>query len=154
MSGQEQRGSIKFNDMQITFEGPRDFVEAMVAKFANADEWTHSSVQGTHPAAASSVETNVAEAIAKKKPRGHHEIIAVLAFALAEGGTPIFGDEEIRAAYIKAGVRPPKIVSQALRDAKNKYQFVELAGKRGRYRLTNHGDRVVRFDLPRAGGGK
>ena len=89
--------------------------------------------------------------IAAKHPRGHHEIVAVLAFSLAEGGQEEFGEDEIRRAYIRAGVRPPKVVAQALRDAKNAPYFLESAG-RGRYRLSAHGDRTVRFDLPRREG--
>ncbi len=89
------------------------------------------------------------ELIAEKQPKGHHEIVAVLAFGLTEAGTREFTGEDIRRAYIRAGVRPPKVVAQSLRDAKNKYDYLELAGRRGKYRLTNHGDRVVRFDLPR-----
>ena len=88
---------------------------------------------------------------AARCPRDHHEVIVVLAFALTETGTKAFTEDDIRLAYIRAGVRPPKVVAQALRDAKNKYEYVETAGERGRYRLTDHGDRVVRFDLPRAG---
>lgn len=153
MSSHGQRGSVRFKDMEITFEGPREFVEAMVVRFANAGEWVHKSGQDLSLPEPSQLapQAGVADLIAKKKPRGHHEIIAVLAFALTESGTQVFGEEDIHRAYIRAEVRPPKVIAQALRDAKNKYQYVELAGKRGRYRITNHGDRVVRFDLPRRG---
>ena len=88
--------------------------------------------------------------ITAKKPKGHHEIVAVLAFCLTEAGQADFGEDEIRRAYIRADVRPPKVISQALRDAKNAHDFLESAG-RGRYRLSAHGDRTVRFDLPRRG---
>ena len=76
-------------------------------------------------------------------------MVAVLAFALTESGTAVFTDDDIRRAYIRAGVRPPKVVAQALRDAKNRYEFLEATANRGEYRLSSHGDRVVRFDLPR-----
>jgi hypothetical protein len=89
------------------------------------------------------------ELIAAKQPHGHPETVAVLAFALAEAGTPVFTEDEIRRAYIRAGARPPKVVAQALRDAKNRYEYLEVTPNRGEYRLSNHGDRVVRFDLPR-----
>jgi len=152
MSDQTQRASIKFNDMQMAFEGSREFVEAMVSKFASANEWPGSvSVAPPLLPESSVAGLDVTELVARKKPRGHHEVIAVLAFALTQGGKAVFGDEDIYRAYIRAGVRPPKIIGQALRDAKNKYQFVERAGKRGRYKITTHGDRVVRFDLPRSG---
>jgi hypothetical protein len=73
----------------------------------------------------------------------------VLAFALTESGTGVFTDDDIGRAYIRAGVRPPKVVAQALRDAKNRYEYLEATANRGEYRLSSHGDRVVRFDLPR-----
>jgi len=84
-----------------------------------------------------------------KKPDGHSEAIAVLAFALAESGVPEFSEEDMRKAYIRAGVRPPKVVGQAIRDAKRLNDFVDYGSQRGRYKLSNHGDRTVRFDLPR-----
>jgi hypothetical protein len=86
--------------------------------------------------------------IAEKHPKGHSEIIAVLGFYLAEAGQPEFGEEEIKRAYIRANVRPPKVISQALIDAKRNHDYLEPVS-RGRYRLSSHGDRTVRFDLPR-----
>jgi hypothetical protein len=73
----------------------------------------------------------------------------VLAFGLTESGTKEFTEEDVRRAYIRADVRPPKSVSQALRDAKSKFDYIATGSKRGTYRLTNHGDRTIRFDLPR-----
>jgi hypothetical protein len=75
--------------------------------------------------------------------------VAVLAFSLIERGISEFTPEDIRKAYIRANVRPPKVVAQALRDAKNKYDFVEAGIAKGTFRLSAHGERVVRFDLPR-----
>jgi hypothetical protein len=149
MAGKIVKGTIQFEDKRITLEGPRDFVEMMVSRYveltkpqAKKSEVGNSS---GNPIATTGGERNL---IAAKQPHGHHEIVAVLAFALTEAGTSVFTEYDIRRAYIRAGVRPPKVVAQALRDAKNKFEYVELAGKRGQYRLTNHGDRVVRFDLP------
>jgi hypothetical protein len=50
---------------------------------------------------------------------------------------------------VRANVRPPKVISQALRDAKNSFDYLEPASKRGHFKLSHHGDRTVRFDLPR-----
>jgi hypothetical protein len=86
--------------------------------------------------------------VERKKPSGHAETIAVLAFFLREAGTLEFSAEDIRRAYIRASVRPPKAVAQALRDAKNRYEYLE-AGARGTFRLSQHGERTVLFDLPR-----
>jgi hypothetical protein len=87
--------------------------------------------------------------IQAKRPRSHPETIAVLAYHLAESGTAEFSEEDMRRGYIRAGARPPKTIGQALRDANNRYDYVETGRGRGRYRLTAHGDRTVRFDLPR-----
>ena len=151
MSGKIVRAEVDFGDKKIKFEGPKEFVEEMVAKYtiASKSQGKLSGDQYSTGGAIVAGPSSERDLISMKRPHGHHETVAVLAFALTESGTSVFTEEDIRRAYIRAGVRPPKVVAQALRDAKNKYEFVELAGERGRYRLTNHGDRVVRFDLPR-----
>jgi len=90
------------------------------------------------------------EFVAQKRPRGHGEIVAVLAYCLREAGAREFKAEDLKRAYIRAGVRPPKVVSQALRDAKNKYDLIESGSKPSTFRLSPHGERTVLFDLPRA----
>jgi hypothetical protein len=86
--------------------------------------------------------------VKQKRPHGHHQIVAVLAFALRESGMSEFTADDMRRAYIRAGVRPPKVMAQALRDAKNKYELVELGSKKSAFRLSAHGERTVLFDLP------
>lgn len=141
------KATITVGDSKITFEGSADFVEAQVEKFAGTQQGPVAvGDAGSRPAQASTEK----QLIAQKRPRGHHEIVTVLAFALTESGTKEFTEDDVRRAYIRADVRPPKYVSQALRDAKNKFDYVTAGSKRGTYRLTNHGDRTVRFDLPRA----
>ncbi len=100
-----------------------------------------------HPATARPT-TSERNLIQTKRPKNHSQTVAVLAFALAEAGTTEFTEEDIRRAYLRAGIRPPKVVSQAIRDAKNNFDFIEAGARRGTYRITNHGDRIVRFDLP------
>jgi hypothetical protein len=78
------------------------------------------------------------------------EIVTVFAFFLTEQGITEFSDDDIKRCYVRAGVRPPKVIAQALRDAKNKYDLIAAGSKRGTYKLSDHGERVVRFDLPRA----
>ncbi len=87
--------------------------------------------------------------IQAKRLRGPPELIRGFRLFLTEGGQREFTDDDIRRAYIRAGIRPPKVVAQAIRDAKNRYEYVEPGRGRGKYRLTAHGDRTVRFDLPR-----
>jgi hypothetical protein len=145
---------ITFGDVKIVLEGPQEFIEEQVEKYSNSE--TSKNVNKNlfideHSEQAGLVLVGERELVIQKQPRGHHEIVAVLAFCLTEAGQTEFGEEEIRRAYIRAVVRPPKVIAQALRDAKNVHDFLESAG-RGRYRLSAHGDRTVRFDLPRRGG--
>jgi hypothetical protein len=86
--------------------------------------------------------------IKDKQPSGHLEIVAVMAFALTQAGMEEFSEEDVRLAYLRAGARPPKVVAQALRDAKNRTGYVETGSRRGLYRLSHYGDTFVRFDLP------
>lgn len=147
------RAIIELSGRKLTIEGPKDWVEEMFARYATVSkpEVKPELTAYTDHNIAADKAANERDLIAMKRPRGHHEIVAVLAFALAESGRTEFTEEEIRRAYIHAGVRPPKVVAQAIRDAKNNFDYVEPTGSRGLYRLTAHGDRVVRFDLPRQG---
>lgn len=140
------KATISVGDSKITFEGSAGFVEAQVEKFAATQQGVVAAFETGQGSAQASTEKQL---IAAKRPRGHHEIVTVLAFALTESGTKEFTEDDVRRAYIRADVRPPKHVSQALRDAKSKFDYVTTGSKRGTYRLTNHGDRTVRFDLPR-----
>jgi hypothetical protein len=153
MAGKLYRGEVLFEGKRIRVEGPKEWVEEMIGAYSQTSK--PQAKPDAVPYAAGGAITAVGgterELVAEKRPRGHHEIVAVLAFALTAAGTSEFSEEDIRRAYIRAGSRPPKVVAQALRDAKNKYEYVEPSGTRGKYRLTNHGDRVVRFDLPRPG---
>lgn len=146
------KATIAYGDSTITFEGPPAFVQAQVEKFANMRPIgsTGNNVDAANePVSAGSKEKQL---INEKRPRGHHEIVTVLAFVLREAGMAEFSEDDVRRAYIRADVRPPKSVSQALRDAKSKFDYIATGSKRGTYKLTNHGDRTVRFDLPRATG--
>ncbi len=152
------KATITYGDVKIILEGPQEFIEEQIAKYTPRTEnpVTSKKVNKFLLTAGDSAPsptnfTSERELIAAKHPRGHHEIVAVLAFSLTEGGQEEFGEDEIRRAYIRAGVRPPKVVAQALIDAKRKHDFLEPVG-RGRYRLSAHGDRTVRFDLPRREG--
>ncbi len=142
------KATISLGDSTITFEGSAEFVEGQVKRFGSSriSDAPGSIALGDHDG------SREQQFVATKHPRGHHEIVTVLAFALTESGIEQFGEEDIRRAYIRAGVRPPKSVSQALRDARNKFDYIAAGSKRGTYRLTNHGDSLVRFDLPRSAG--
>jgi hypothetical protein len=136
--------TVTIGDRRITLEGPEDFVRAEVRRFT-ADP--QPAKLGT-PAAAAPASLSERDLIAQKRPRNQTEIVAVLGFCLTENGVAEFGEADIKKAYVRAGVRPPKVIAQALRDARNKFDFIEAGKKRGTYRLSAHGDRTVRFDLP------
>ena len=159
------KATITYGDKSVTFEGPADFVNEQVEKYTitrQGNQGTSAPAQGSKntgdsehlgrrlpPVEGSGVQER--ELIQQKKPKNHPETVAVLAFALAENGIDEFTEEDIHRAYLRGGIRPPKVISQAIRDAKNNHDFIEVASQRGHYRLSNHGDRTVRFDLPHPG---
>lgn len=151
MIAETYKGTVKCGEKVVTFEGPREFVDEEVLKVLKLA--TPAEKEKPSPSAlrtgASPQGISESEFIRKKQPKRHEEIVAVVAFLLTEQGHVEFTEEEIRRAYIRAGQRPPKVVSQALRDAKNKFDYLERGSKPGRYRLSSHGETTVRFDLPR-----
>jgi hypothetical protein len=137
------KATIVLGDSKITVEGSASFVQSQIERFAGV----HRSVAalgdtgvGSQGSGQPSIEKQLVTA---KNPRGHHEIVAVLGFALTESGTKEFTEQDVRRAYLRAGVRPPKYVSQALRDAKNRFEYIATGSKRGTYKLSNHGDNLV-----------
>jgi hypothetical protein len=128
-------------------DGPEDFVRSEVQRLTNVLVSASSSSSSAESSEPTGLGTE-RQFVSLKGPVGHPETVAVLAFYLTEGGHPEFTPEDIRRAYIRAAIKPPKVIDQALRDAKNVRDFLEPVG-RGRYKLSQHGDRYVRFDLPR-----
>jgi hypothetical protein len=146
--------TVTVDDRKMTLEGPEDFVRAEVERFAALTPTkgtTSATSVGGVPAAVPtwSDELSERDLVTQKKPRGHSETVAVLAYVLAKSGQGEFTPDDIRRAYIRAGVRPPKVVSQALRDAKNLNDYIERGSAKGTFRLSPHGERTVLFDLPR-----
>ena len=146
------KATIVLGDAKITVEGSAGFVQAQIERFVGARRDTGIIPDDSASAGGSSQLSTEKKLVAEKRPRGHHEIAAVLAFALTEAGVEEFTEDDVRRAYIRASVRPPKYVSQALRDAKSKFDYIASGSKRGTYRLSNYGDSFVRFDLPRSAG--
>jgi hypothetical protein len=142
--------TLTFGDKKVSLEGPEDFVREEVERLVHGPSGAVAAAgpQTAPPEAPSSPQTE-RQLVEQKLPDGHAEIVAVLAFSLRERGVTEFTAEEIRKAYIRANVRPPKVVAQALRDAKNKYELIEPGTTKGTYRLSPHGERTVLFDLPR-----
>ena len=135
--------TVEIDDKRVTIEGPEVFVREEVHRLTQRQ-------LGSDPVSQAAA-TSLSERafVDSKRPRNHAESVAVLGFWLHEHGLAEFNEDDIRRLYIRAGVRPPKVVAQALRDAKNRFDYIETGGRRGSFRLTDHGDRTVRFDLPR-----
>jgi hypothetical protein len=134
--------TITFEDKKITMEGPEDFVRGEM------DRLTRATVSTERAGSGESAESEKA-LIQAKQPKKHHDTIAVLAFYFLQQGKAEFTPEEMRKAYIRAGVKPPKVIDQALRDANRHHDLVEPGATRGTFKLSHHGERVVRFELPR-----
>ena len=147
---------VAFGDAKITIRGPQEFVQSEVTRLAGLARAAQATAA---PEIAQGVGVDIdgmagakneREFVALKKPKGHPETATVLGFWLMAQGASEFSEDDIRRAYVRAAVRPPKVVSQALRDAKRSLDSIGQGSKRGMYRLTPHGDRNVRFDLPRS----
>ena len=145
--------TVTIDDRKITLEGPEPFVREELERLVRLSTAPReiANIQRQHSAEASDQRPE-REIVQEKVPNGHTETVAVLAFCLTEQGNPEFTAEDMRRAYIRANVRPPKVIAQSLRDAKNKYDLIKAGSARGTFRLSAHGERVVRFDLPRTAG--
>jgi hypothetical protein len=137
--------TVTVDNRRITLEGPEDFVRAEVRRFTSPGDDGLKGVPANNAVGAVLTERDL---IAQKRPRNQTETVAVLGFCLAANGHGEFSEADIKRAYVRAGVRPPKVISQALRDARNKFDLIEAGTKKGTYQLSAHGDRTVRFDLP------
>jgi hypothetical protein len=146
MSNASTKGTIEWEGRRITVEGPADFVSAELDRFRSATatptKTSHSSPNPARP-------TTEADFVALKKPKDHYERIAVLAAKLKESGKPEFNDDEMRKAYLRAGIKPPKVMSQALIDTKRFKDYIESTTTRGMYKITDFGSDFVQFDLPK-----
>src|SRR5437763_52068 len=118
--------TVTVDDREITLEGPEDFVRAEVRRFAAPRGQVSNPAPTTDEKTAGLSER---ELITKKRPRNQTETVAVLGFCLIENGQSEFTEADIKRAYVRAGVRPPKVIAQAIRDARNKFDLIE-AGKK------------------------
>ena len=142
---QEAKLVIDWDGKTITIEGTENFVREEAERFRQRT----AKPLGLLDEAKAPDPLSAAAIVAAKKPRGHSETVAVLAYFLASQGSETFNEDQMKRAYIQAHVRPPKVIAQAIRDARNKYDFIEPSKERGSYCLSVHGRRTVEFDLPR-----
>jgi hypothetical protein len=142
--------TVEIGDSKVTLSGPEDFVREEVrhltSKLSGKNPGAGASDQKTRSEAEAVTE---AELVSGKRPANHSETVAVLAYCMRQNGTAEFTEDDMRRAYIRAKVRPPKVVAQAIRDARNSFDFIEAGSGKGLYRLSHHGERTVLFDLPR-----
>jgi hypothetical protein len=145
--------TVTIGDKQVTFAGPEAFVRAEVQRLTSlivAGKPSSPSLPTRSAAAvAEGLPATEREFIAAKRPTGHLETVVVLGYFLTKSGQMEFTPDDIRRAYARAGARPPKVISQAVRDAKNLHDYLEAGTQKGTFRLSPHGDRTVEFDLPR-----
>src|SRR5258706_14136965 len=99
------KATIDIGDKKVTFEGPREFVEEQVAKFtgAGASKQFDNVLGGTDSRTPKEHVLSERDLVQSKEPKGHLETVAVLAFALAQGGTVEVTEDDIRRAYLRAG---------------------------------------------------
>jgi hypothetical protein len=144
--------TVTVGEKEVTLKGPEDFVRSEVQRITNSLAVSTSAALPVSSPSASAMEglpSTEREFVAIKKPTGHSETVAVLAFFLTKSGHDEFTPADIRRAYARAGIRPPKVIAQALRDAKNLNDYLEAGTERGSFRLSAHGERTVEFDLPK-----
>ena len=146
--------TITVQDRKVTLEGPEEFVREEVQRLTAFPSASTSQPGHDSASPAQSAFQSERTLIAQKLPEGHSERVAVLAFALKEGGLSEFTKDDMCRAYRRCNIRTPKVMSQAIRDAKNKFDYIEGGGAKGSYRLSAHGERTVLFDLPRKTGRK
>src|SRR4029077_7493483 len=97
------KATIVFDDSKITFEGTAEFVQAQVEKFT--ERRPTGVVPRNNSNELSTRNSAEKQLVIDKGPRGHHEIVTVLAFALTESGVQEFSEEDVRRAYLRAEVR-------------------------------------------------
>lgn len=86
----------------------------------------------------------------QKKPISATEIVTVFGFYLEKyRNVQSFSEQDIADAYYEARARKPKVIGQALRDAKNSKRFLVEGTKKGKFRISNIGENLVLHDLPR-----
>lgn len=88
----------------------------------------------------------------EKNPRTDMERVTVLAdYARQYRDTLEVSESELVPLFNEVGVRLPKDVTQALRNAARKQTgYLEFAGRKGYYRITNAGINLVNYTLPRS----
>src|ERR1700690_1605441 len=98
--------TVKVGEREVTLVGPEAFVRSEVQRLTNLLASSASTVADFRPPQVES-ELPVTEHdfVVQKKPNGHPEIVAVLAYYLTRSGQIEFSAEDIKRAYLRAAVR-------------------------------------------------
>lgn len=103
----------------------------------------------------SKIQDNVEEILSmkdffdEKKPSTIAETVTVFGFYLEHHeNLKEFSEQEIADCFFRARTRKPKVIGQALRDAKNVKGYLVEGTKKGKFRLSNIGENLVMHDLP------
>lgn len=84
-----------------------------------------------------------------KKPSGHLEQYAVIAYFLKEKmNIDQISIDEMYTCYRILGIKPPKVAIQVFRDAKSKKMWFANGEKTGQYRISVNGITAVEHDIP------
>jgi hypothetical protein len=130
---------------KLEAEGAPAVVEKQVQNFL-------SRARNIAPTAEPKTETaprNLRSFVLDKGPRTLSQQIAVVLYHAAKyEARGALTKAEIMAQLRLAGLRPPKAAAQALTDAKRHQHYIENAGPRGMWRLSEKGRRFVENELP------
>ena len=130
-----------------------DYLQILSAKETYTHkEVIHKTQETTIPEASwpSKNKQTVKEFFDEKKPKIALETVAVFGFYMEHFKSQSeFSEADISKAFFDAKVRKPKVIGQALRDAKNVKGYLVEGSKKGTYRVSNIGENLVMHDLPR-----
>ena len=63
--------------------------------------------------------------------------------------TSVSGSGDARRGRLQGGNRPPDVMPPALTDCRRRYGYIEVATKKGIWKLMHQGAALVEIDLPR-----
>jgi hypothetical protein len=151
---------VSRGDVRVELEGDQAFVESNLEKLlpmVNADgdgragAGDRGAADDTEQRPAAPARQTIKSFFQQKSPGNASEGIAVaLHYKRQYEQKDELTADEIRAALIQGGHRPPDQMAQALTDCRRRYGYVEAGTKKGFWSLTHQGETLVEIDLPRS----
>src|SRR6266568_5834429 len=146
----QARVVLSSGEVRLELEGDQGFVESNVEKlWSSVNSAPNGAGRDDHAEAADSERPESARQTLKtfvkvKKPANAYEAMAtVLHYKRKYETKDELSGEEIRAALIQGGHRPPESMAQALTDGRRKYGYIEAGTKKGLWRLSHQGETLV-----------